>query len=527
MSRSLAPKAVRANSQLCSDSDDHCAYDLPVRQAAPGIVPFVTLDRRSSVPLYRQLYEGFREAILEGRLRAGQRIPSTRALAIELRVSRLPLLNAFEQLVAEGYFSSRTGSGTFVARMPTESRRTSRNVLQPAHSRRRRPVSRETDFLLPGASDPWLSGWGAFRVSEPALDRFPHEVWSRLLGRHGRSARRDVRTMHYGDAMGYRPFREAVAEYLRTSRAVRCEADQVMAVSGSQQALSVAARVLVDAGSAVWVEEPGYRGARDVLRLRNARLVPVPVDAEGLDVAAGMASCPDAAAVYVTPSHQYPLGMVMSASRRLQLLDWARRSGAWIIEDDYDSEYRYESLPIASLQGLDRDARVLYVGTFSKVLFPALRLGYLVLPPDLIGRFTAVRDATDIFPPTFTQGVAADFLREGHFARHLRKTRALYRERRAALVDALRSQLGDMVEVQGDEAGMHLTACLTRRLDDRDAAVRAARQGLWIMPLSSCYLGRAARRGFVLGFAGTDVTKIPGGVRLMRTVLRDKFLGKD
>jgi GntR family transcriptional regulator/MocR family aminotransferase len=327
--------------------------------------------------------------------------------------------------------------------------------------------------------------------------------------------------MRYGDPMGYRPFREAVAEYLRTSRAVRCEADQVMAVSGSQQALSLAARVLTDAGGAVWVEEPGYRGARDVLRLRHARLVPVPVDAEGLDVAAGAAKCPDAAAVYVTPSHQYPLGMVMSASRRLQLLDWARRSGAWIIEDDYDSEYRFQSLPIASLQGLDRDARVLYVGTFSKVLFPALRLGYLVLPADLVGRFAAVRDATDIFPPTFTQAVVAGFIRDGHFARHLRRTRALYRERREALVDALRTQLADLLEAQGDEAGMHLVAGLSKPLDDYDASLRAARQGLWAMPLSSCYLGRPVRRGFVLGFAGSDVRDIARGVRKLRGVLHE------
>ena len=487
-----------------------------MRRAAPGIVPFVTLDRRSATPLYRQIYEGFRDAILERRLRPGQRIPSTRALASELGVSRLPLLNAFEQLVAEGYFLGRTGSGTFVASVPGPSRPPSAT----ATPRGRRPVSRETDFLLTAAGDPWLGGWGAFRVSEPAVDAFPHEVWSRLLGRQGRAARRQPRLMHYADAMGHRPFREAVAEYLRTSRAVRCEADQVMAVSGSQQALSLAARVLIDAGSPVWVEEPGYRGARDVLRLRNARLIPVPVDEEGLNVSAGIERCPDASAAYVTPSHQYPMGMVLSASRRVQLLDWARRSGAWIIEDDYDSEYRYESLPIASLQGLDRDARVLYVGTFSKVLFPALRLGYLVLPPDLVPRFAAVRDATDIFPPTFAQAVAADFLRGGHFARHLRKTRALYRERRRALVDAIRTQLGEQLEVRGDEAGMHLVATLSKLSDDREVAVRAARQGLWAMPLSSCYVGRPSRRGFVLGFGGTDVREISSGVRKLRALLR-------
>jgi GntR family transcriptional regulator / MocR family aminotransferase len=491
-----------------------------VRKAAPGIFPIVPLDRRSSSPLYRQLYEGFRDAILERRLRSGQRIPSTRSLAAELKISRLPLLNAYDQLVAEGYFRSRTGSGTFVASVASKTRPPVRAGLRsPTALRGKRPMSRETDFLLENEAESWLGGWGPFRVSEPAVDRFPHEIWSRLVGRHGRAARRNLRSMHYGDPMGHRPFREAVAEYLRTARAVQCEADQVMVVSGSQQALSLTARVLIDPGSPVWVEEPGYAGARAVLRLRGAWLVPVPVDAEGLVISAGIERCPEASAAYVTPSHQYPLGAVMSASRRLQLLDWARRKGAWIIEDDYDSEYRYESPPIASLQGLDRDARVLYVGTFSKVLFPALRLGYIVVPADLVARFAAVRDAMDIFPPTSTQATLADFIREGHFGRHLRRMRALYRERRGALVEAIRDELGDALAVVGDEAGMHLVAILSREADDRKISVRAARNGLWAMPLSSCYFGRPSRQGFVLGFGGTDVPEMVSGVRRLRSAL--------
>jgi GntR family transcriptional regulator/MocR family aminotransferase len=379
--------------------------------------------------------------------------------------------------------------------------------------RGKRPVSRDTDFLLSGETSPWLGGRGPFRVSEPAADRFPHQVWSRLVGRHARASRGNLASLQYAEPMGHRPFREAVAEYLRTARAVRCEADQVMAVSGSQQALSLAARVLIDPGDFVWVEEPGYGGAHAVLKLRGARLVPVPVDEEGLDVSAGVERCPDASAVYVTPSHQYPMGMILSASRRLQLLQWASKTGSWVIEDDYDSEYRYGSPPIASLQGLDRDARVLYVGTFSKVLFPSLRLGYVVIPPDLVDRFAAVRDATDIFPPTFPQAVLADFIRQGHFARHLRRTRALYRERRDALVTALRREFGDAVQIVGDDAGMHLVATLPSVRDDREVSVRAARMGLWVMPLSSCYVGTPQRRGFVLGFAGAGVSEIRGGVR--------------
>lgn len=496
-----------------------------MKTTPPVIFPVVAVDRASPTPLYRQLYDGFREAILEGRLRAGQRVPSTRSLAAELRISRLPLLNAFDQLVAEGFFESRVGAGTVVApRVPGNAAPLPRSKLRAAAARQgRRAVSRDTGLVLRTEGDPWLRGWGAFRVSQPAVDHFPFEIWSRLVGRRGREGRGAPASpdMGYGDPMGHRPFREAVAAYLRTARSVRCEADQIMVVSGSQQALSLTARVLLDAGSPVWVEEPGYGGARDVLRLRGARLVPVPVDDEGLNVTTGVRRSPRARAAYVTPSHQYPLGMTMSASRRLQLLDWARRSGSWIIEDDYDSEYRYGGPPISSLQGLDRDSRVVYIGTFSKVLFPALRLGYIVIPADLVGHFAAVREATDIFPPTFAQTVLADFIREGHFARHLRKMRARYRERRAALVGAIEQELGDTLQVLGAEAGMHLAATLPKGPRDRDVAARAADRGLWAMPLSSCYLGKASRQGFVLGFGGVDPPGIVDAVRRLRGVLED------
>jgi GntR family transcriptional regulator/MocR family aminotransferase len=442
---------------------------------------------------------------------------------MELQISRLPLLNAFDQLVAEGFFESRVGAGTFVASFVTGKPEQQGRAAQrgPAARSRSRAVSRDTDFLLRSETAPWLRGWGAFRISQPAVDHFPVETWSRLVGRHSRKARRPLASpdMSYGDPMGHLPFREIIAAYLRTARAVRCEADQVMVVSGSQQALTLAARVLLDAGSPVWVEEPGYGGARDVLRLRGARLVPVPVDGEGLDVAAGVQRCRRARAAYVTPSHQYPLGMTMSASRRLQLLDWARRNGSWIIEDDYDSEYRYEGPPITSLQGLDEGSRVLYIGTFSKVLFPAVRLGYIVIPADLVARFAAVRETTDIFPPTFAQAVLADFIREGHFARHLRRMRAVYRERRAALAGAIEQELGDRLEVLGGEAGMHLAATLSKGPRDRDVSARAAEQGLWAMPLSACYLGKAVSQGFVLGFGGSTPPEIRDGVRKLRVVI--------
>jgi len=504
------------HSHLRSLRHDHYDARVPPRRQTPedespptppGIVPVLAIDRASEKPLYRQLYDGYREAIVERRLRPGQRLPSTRSLAEELRISRLPVLTAFEQLLAEGYFETRVGAGTFVASsLPDEPISAGGGPARSAA-----PPPRPEP-------EPWLRGWGAFRVSQPAVDRFPFAEWSSLLARLSRNPRSSQ--LLYGDPLGDRPFREAVAGYLRTSRAVRCVADQIMVVSGSQQALDITARVLLEPGSPVWVEEPGYSGARDSLRLAGARLVPVPVDSEGLDVAAGIAACPAARAVYVTPSHQYPLGMTMSASRRLQLLDWAQKSGAWIIEDDYDSEYRYGSLPIASLQGLDRGARVLYIGTFSKVLFPALRLGYLVIPPDLVARCAAVRDAMDIFPPTLHQAALAEFIQEGHFARHIRRMRQVYRERRSTLVEAVAQELGDAVQVVGDPAGLHLTALLPDAWNDREIAAQAARQSLWTMPLSACHLaGTGARQGLVLGFGGSEAAEIQTGVRRLRGVI--------
>ncbi|MET0553331.1 MAG: PLP-dependent aminotransferase family protein [Vicinamibacteria bacterium] len=490
-----------------------------MRKAPPGILPVIAVDRAAARPLHRQIYEGYRDAIVERRLRAGQRLPSTRALARELSVSRVPVVSAFEQLSAEGYIESAVGSGTFVAHaLPDEEPpRTAAGAVKARPGPR--AVAKGPAAVVRDTQEPWLGGSGAFRMSEVATGRFPFAVWSSLVARHSRNPRRNL--LGYGDAMGHRPLREALAAYLRTARAVRCEADQIMVVSGSQHALEIAARVLLDRGSAVCIEEPGYSGVQEVLDRADARVVPVRVDAEGLDVDAAAARCPSPRAVYVTPSHQYPLGVTMSAGRRLQLLDWARRTGAWVLEDDYDSEYRYESLPIAALQGLDRDARVVYFGTFSKVLFPALRVGYLVIPPDLVARFAAVRQAMDIMAPTLTQAVLADFLEEGHFGRHLRRMRQLYGARRDALVAAIRRELGEALQVQGDQAGVHLVATLAKTADDRAIAERAARAGLWVMPLSSCYAGRAARRGFVLGYGGTEAEEMPDAVRRLRRVLSD------
>ncbi len=490
-----------------------------MKKVPGGFSPVIAVDREAAKPLYRQIYDAYRSTIVGRNLRAGQQIPSTRALASELGISRIPVLNAYAQLLAEGYFESRVGAGTFVSSsLPDQltSCESRGGALAEARSGPR-VVSRRS-ALVPGRENaPWLRGWGAFSVGQLAFDQFPFQIWSSLVARHGRSVR--AGSLNYGDPMGSKDFRETIAIYLRTARAVHCEAQQIMVVSGSQQALEISARVLLDPGSPVWIEELGYPFLRYGLAMAGCRLIPVPVDSEGLDVTAGIKQCRKARAAYVTPSHQYPLGVTMSASRRLQLLDWAQSSGAWIIEDDYDSEYRYENMPIASLQGLDHNSRVVYIGTFSKTLFPSMRLGYLVIPGDLVDRFVAVRHAMDLFPPHLYQAILTDFISEGHFARHVRKTRLIYSERRSALVEALRSEFGARFETRGGEAGMHLVVTLPKGLLDQEIALRAASQKLWLWPLSPSYLSKAARQGFILGFASTKATEMPRAVRRLRNVL--------
>ena len=326
--------------------------------------------------------------------------------------------------------------------------------------------------------------------------------------------------MNYSDPMGSEEFREVIAVYLRTARAVRCEASQIMVVNGSQQALDLSARVLLDPGSPVWIEEPGYQFLRHALTLSGCRLVPVPVDSEGLDVAAGVKLCRTARVAYVTPSHQYPLGATMSVARRLQLLEWAHSFSAWIVEDDYDSEYRYESMPVASMQGLDPGSRVIYIGTFSKTLFPSLRLGYMVILPALVGRFLAVWQANDLGPSHLYQAALADFISGGHFTRHIRRTRQLYAERRNALAQALRKEFGSEIEILGAEAGMHLVVTLPPGLSDRKISARAAQENLWLWPLSAAYASTNVRQGFILGFGGTKADEMPHQVRRLRKAVR-------
>ena len=487
-----------------------------MKRVASGLLPLIAIDRKSQKSLHKQIYDAYRLAIVNGHLHPGQRVPSTRVLSSELGVSRFPVLDAYSQLLAEGYFESRVGAGTVVcSSLPERFTLSAPNNKHSVPSKpESRTVARRASTIARAENVPWARGLGAFGLGQVAFDQFPHRVWSKLVARHCRKM--NAESAHYGDHMGLLTLRETIASYLRTARSVRCEAEQVMIVSGSQQALVITAHVLLDPASSVWVEEPGYRLARDAFALNQCNVVPIPVDKEGLNVAAGILRCRKARAAIVTPSHQFPFGVTMSAQRRLQLLDWAQNTGAWIIEDDYDSEYRYESSPIASLQGLDLNRRVIYVGTFSKVLFPSLRLGYVVIPPDLVDSFLTVRRALDLGPPNFSQEVLTDFIGEGHFERHIRRMRILYRERRTILVESIEREFGSMVEVLGSDAGMHLTMKLPNEISDIQIAERAARQNLWIWPLSAAFFGQAAFPGFVLGFGSTAAADIPDSVRKLR-----------
>ncbi len=485
--------------------------------ASPQLLALLSVDRSSATPLHRQIYDGLRRAILDGLLRAGQRVPSTRTLAAELDVSRLPVLSAYEQLLHEGYLAGRSGSGTFVSAALPEEALHAPSVWPPMPARHfgRRPA-RAPDVPRPRDE----GGLRPFRVSLPALDAFPHALWARLVARHAH--RLSAAHMMYGDPAGLGALRAAIAEPLRTARAVRCEADQVLVVSGSQAALRVCAAALLrpGGGDVVAVEEPGYPGARVALAAGGATLAPVPVDAEGVDVGALRALGPNVRAAYVTPSHQYPLGVSMSAARRLALLEWSARTGAWLLEDDYDSEYRYVSRPLGALQGMDAAGRVVYVGTFSKVMFPALRVGYLVVPPPLWDDFVAAREALDLFSPTLYQLALADFLREGHFARHLRRMRATYARRREALLDGLARHCAGALEVHNADAGLHVTTLLARGLRDADVVTRMGARGLTASPLSACYLGAPRRDGLLLGFGGSDEAALRGATRALGEVLR-------
>jgi GntR family transcriptional regulator/MocR family aminotransferase len=476
------------------------------------------LERHSSTPLHRQMYVQIRDRIVEGRLIAGQPLPSSRAIASTYDVSRSTVVVAFEQLAMEGYINGRVGDATRVAEM----RRAEPTV---AHRGITRPASnlpllsrRGTTLANAASSQRDISQLVPFAPGMPAINAFPHALWGQLSLRRWRKP--DPALLSYGESAGYQPLREAIAAHVGATRGARCSADQVIVVNGSFQAIETALRLLSNPDDPILLEDPGYAGMRGTVAAVGLRAVPVPVDAEGFRVDDAIRACPQARLAYVTPSHQMPTGAILSASRRLQLLAWAIACKGWIIEDDYDGVFRYRGQPLASLQGIDESNRVIYVSTFSKVLVPALRLAYIVAPPDLVDAFLAARRFSDRHSPGVDQAVLADFMEQGHFARHLRRMRSLYEERQALFIKEANSAIGDDLVIEPSPAGMHLVGRFRSRVDDGRVAAAAWELGVSATPLSTYFLGKSKQSGLVVGYTQADARTTRVGVQILAQAIR-------
>ncbi len=461
------------------------------------------------------LYAELRSAILEGRLRPGTRLPASRDFARQYCLSRGTVVGVFERLQGEGYLCCRVGSGTWV----------NHRVLAAD------PV-RPEDFTPPAyvhrviaaytRPKPWI-GLAAmeagrpFQMRDPALAEFPARVWGRIAARRARNFRSWLETED--DGRGYRPLREAIADYLGSSRGVRCTPDQIIVVSGVQQALDLLTRLLLKRDDSVWMEDPGYFGATIALDNVGAKIIPVPIDEHGLSVSTGIRMCAHAKGVYLTPAHQFPLGMTMSLERRMEVLKWASGEGAFVIEDDYDSEYRFEGRPVPTLQSLDRSSNVILIGSFNKLLFPSLRLGYVVLPPSLADFFLAFRHRTDLRSLSLDQAVLCDFIVGGHLGRHFRRMRDLYGSRLAALLDGGRQYLKGLLEISSVQAGLYTAAFLQNGMTSRQAEAAAAAKGVEAIAIDRFTIKRADPKGVVLGFAAFDEITIRKGLMQLASAL--------
>jgi len=467
------------------------------RQQQLGPRLWTGISRQSRTPVYRQVYERLHAAITSGTLRPGERLPSVRSLASQLATARGTIDVAYELLASQGYIVCRGAAGTRVAptlTLPLPQRDVSSARRRSARASGASPKSPHQPTAAPALAAPL-----PFQMGMPALDVFPRRVWSRLATRLARDL--PLSAMLYPAPFGYAPLREAIAAYLAVARGIQCSAHSIVITSGYQGALGLITRVLLRSGDPVWVEDPGYPHARAALTAAGANLIGVPVDEHGMDVSAGVTRSPRARLAVVTPSHQSPLGVALNLSRRQALLSWASKADAWIIEDDYDGEFRYDSLPLPALKSLDEDDRVLYAGTFSKVLFPGLRLGYIVLPERLIAQFTRILQVLYRNDSTFTSSVLTTFMTEGHFGRHIKRMRQLYAERRTALAEALNEIFADRFRIKLQAGGMHLLAHLESQTQrDVELVQRARSQGLAVAALSPWSVDRDCGQGLLLSF---------------------------
>jgi len=491
-----------------------------VKRAGGALLLGIRMDRDSPVPIGTQLYTSLRELMLTGAIATGFRLPATRTLAKELAVSRTTVVDAFERLIAEGLIISRVGSGTFVSDVLAAER--PRPVL-PDGIDEARPVkpklSRAMDHAISKFSSrarlPYQSG--AFVTALPAYDMFPMAQWSRIAAGLWRGARADV--LGYGEPFGLTRLREAIATHLRGNRGISCEAGQIFIVGGAQQAFYLIGSALLDPGDRVWFENPGAIGARNSLIACGAELVPVPVDRDGLVVEEGERLSPSFRLAFVTPSHQQPMSRIMSLERRFALLRAAQHAEAWIIEDDYDGEFFFGRQPIATLKSIDQTGLVIYVGTFSKSLFPALRLGFMLVPPALVAAFERITASFIQGVPTSIQAIVAEFIQAGHFATHIRRMRSVYAERHETLIAQARERLGGLLDVVPTESGLHTIGYLRSSISARIATKRAAEQDLIISPIDRFSIAPTPFNGLVLGFGAANPREIRDGIARLAPVL--------
>lgn len=478
----------------------------------------IIINKNLPLPVYRQLYNEFRSATLTGRFRPGQQIPPSRELANYFNISRTTVLLAFENLFAEGYIKGKPGSGTYINdELPENLLFTKQNSDKNSQQKKQNKLPQAKGFHLKKyLADERLdyNKFEPFKPGVPDLNEFPFHIWTKLIA----ASVKDISKSDFGysSSAGYKPLRNVIANYVRAARGVNCEAEQIIIVNGSQQGIDLVCKVLLNKNDAVLFEEPGYTGARDIFSSAGINVIPTPVDEEGINF---KKTKKNQSIIYTTPSHQYPLGVTMSLNRRLELLDYSTSNNCWILEDDYDSEYRYKGQPLSSLQGIDNSDSVIYMGTFSKVMFPGLRLGYLIVPENLIESFTAAKMLTDKNSPIFEQAALEKFITDGHYGRHIRRMRMIYEKRKEVFYNCVEKNLGEHISLHPTDAGLHTIGWLKSVNNDVEFAKRMFRGGIYTPPLSFYSITKKCKPGLVFGYAAYSEQQIKSTIKKMASLL--------